>query len=83
MNVHVPLCLIQDEVIAPYSLAFSLDGEKLYAGFLSTVKIFQTCRPGRSCENKPTFGKSYSTYIVTFVGRNKEQCAHVHVRVRV
>eukprot|EP00731_Ephydatia_muelleri_P001230 Em0001g1230a len=44
-----------DEVIAPYSLAFSLDGEKLYAGFTNTVKIFQTCRPGRSCENKPTF----------------------------
>ena len=48
---------LQDEVIAPYSLAFSLDGEKLYAGFTNTVKIFQTCRPGRSCENKPTFGK--------------------------
>ncbi|KAI5712775.1 hypothetical protein M8J76_005275 [Diaphorina citri] len=50
-----------DEVTHAYSLAFSLDGNKIYAGFLSEVKIFSTDRPGRECVSrnlKPWFRKN-------------------------
>ncbi|EDW02865.1 GH10930 [Drosophila grimshawi] len=37
-----------DEVVAAISLAFSQDGQKIYAGYKRCIKIFDTNRPGRS-----------------------------------
>ncbi|XP_064403801.1 telomerase Cajal body protein 1-like isoform X3 [Halichondria panicea] len=46
-----------DEVISPCSLAFSLDGERLYAGFNKSIKVFHTSRPGRTCTSRSTYDK--------------------------
>ncbi|XP_033637703.1 telomerase Cajal body protein 1-like [Asterias rubens] len=43
-----------DELTTPYSLAFSLDGSKLYCGFNKMIRIFYTDRPGQTCEERPT-----------------------------
>ncbi len=45
-----------DEVIAAHSIAFSLDGTKIYCGFEKSFRIFDTCFPGRQCLTKATFG---------------------------
>ncbi|KAH8385773.1 hypothetical protein KR009_009437, partial [Drosophila setifemur] len=42
-----------DEVMAAISLAFSHDGQKIFAGYKRCVKIFDTNRPGRLCEDYP------------------------------
>nr|XP_016941349.1 telomerase Cajal body protein 1 homolog isoform X1 [Drosophila suzukii] len=42
-----------DEVMAAISLAFSYDGQKVYAGYKRCIKIFDTSRPGRLCGNYP------------------------------
>ncbi|XP_001969983.3 telomerase Cajal body protein 1 homolog [Drosophila erecta] len=42
-----------DEVMAAISLAFSHDGEKIYAGYKRCIKIFDTSRPGRLCDDYP------------------------------
>ncbi|XP_062120961.1 telomerase Cajal body protein 1 homolog [Drosophila sulfurigaster albostrigata] len=39
-----------DEVIAAISLSFSHDGQKIYAGYKHCIKIFDTSRPGRICD---------------------------------
>ncbi len=54
--VNVSLPYWQDEVISPCSLAFSLDGERLYAGFNKSIKVFHTSRPGRTCTSRSTYG---------------------------
>ena len=46
----------QDEVVAPHSLAFSSDGEKLYCGFHKCVRVFDTARPGRNCVTRTLCG---------------------------
>ncbi|XP_060070641.1 telomerase Cajal body protein 1-like [Ylistrum balloti] len=47
-----------DEITSAYSLAFSLDGTKLYCGFNKMIRIFDLARPGRDCVSRPTY---YST----------------------
>uniref|UniRef100_A0A6P4DWM5 WD repeat-containing protein 79 n=1 Tax=Drosophila rhopaloa TaxID=1041015 RepID=A0A6P4DWM5_DRORH len=42
-----------DEVMAAISLAFSHDGQKIYAGYKRCIKIFDTSRPGRLCDDYP------------------------------
>ncbi|EDW54478.1 telomerase Cajal body protein 1 homolog [Drosophila sechellia] len=42
-----------DEVMAAISLAFSHDGEQIYAGYKRCIKIFDTSRPGRVCDDYP------------------------------
>ncbi|XP_017097242.2 telomerase Cajal body protein 1 homolog [Drosophila bipectinata] len=42
-----------DEVMAAISLAFSHDGEKIFAGYKRCIKIFDTSRPGRMCDDYP------------------------------
>ncbi|XP_016954107.1 telomerase Cajal body protein 1 homolog [Drosophila biarmipes] len=42
-----------DEVMAAISLAFSNDGLKIYAGYKRCIKIFDTSKPGRLCDNYP------------------------------
>ncbi|KAM8715531.1 hypothetical protein ACLKA7_002563 [Drosophila subpalustris] len=39
-----------DEVVAAISLAFSQDGQKIYAGYKRCLKIFDLSRPGRICD---------------------------------
>ncbi|XP_029437054.1 telomerase Cajal body protein 1 [Rhinatrema bivittatum] len=46
-----------DELIAPHSLCFSPDGSQLFCGFDKMVRVFNTCRPGRECEQRPTVAK--------------------------
>uniref|UniRef100_A0A8D2M0B8 Telomerase Cajal body protein 1 n=1 Tax=Varanus komodoensis TaxID=61221 RepID=A0A8D2M0B8_VARKO len=46
-----------DELTAAHSLCFTPDGSQLFCGFNKTVRVFETSRPGRSCENRPTFAK--------------------------
>ncbi|XP_041093235.1 telomerase Cajal body protein 1 [Polyodon spathula] len=43
-----------DELTAAHSLCFSPDGAQLFCGFDRMVRVFQTCRPGRDCEKRPT-----------------------------
>ncbi|KAK3094908.1 hypothetical protein FSP39_007764, partial [Pinctada imbricata] len=44
-----------DEIVAAYSLTFSLDGTKLYGGFNKMIRVFDTSRPGRDFQKRPTF----------------------------
>ncbi|GBG61386.1 hypothetical protein CBR_g20417 [Chara braunii] len=37
----------KDEISAAYSLAFNLDGNKLFAGYGKMLRVFDVCRPGR------------------------------------
>lgn len=46
-----------DELITPHSLAFSLDGSKLYCGFNKLIKTFHITRPGKDCQTRQTKGK--------------------------
>ncbi|XP_066975683.1 telomerase Cajal body protein 1 [Macrobrachium rosenbergii] len=36
-----------DQLVAAYSIAFNLDGSKLFCGFNKAIRIFQVSRPGR------------------------------------
>lgn len=45
-----------DELTAALSLCFTPDGSQLYCGFDKTVRVFDTQRPGRDCEERPTVG---------------------------
>ncbi|XP_072254955.1 telomerase Cajal body protein 1 [Pyxicephalus adspersus] len=42
---------------AAHSLSFSPDGSLLFAGFDKMIRVFNTARPGRDCECRPTFQK--------------------------
>lgn len=44
-----------DELTAAYSLCYSLDGTKIYSGFKKMIRVFDTNRPGRECQSRPTF----------------------------
>lgn len=46
-----------DELATATSLAFSQDGSHIYCGFNKMVRVFNTNRPGRQCQERPTFGK--------------------------
>ncbi|KAH8381115.1 hypothetical protein KR200_002232 [Drosophila serrata] len=42
-----------DEVMAAISLGFSADGQRIFAGYKRCIKIFDTNRPGRICDDYP------------------------------
>ncbi|CAI9611108.1 unnamed protein product [Staurois parvus] len=46
-----------DELTAAHSLSFSPDGSLLFAGFDKMIRVFNTSRPGRDFECRPTFHK--------------------------
>ncbi|XP_054851124.1 telomerase Cajal body protein 1 isoform X2 [Eublepharis macularius] len=46
-----------DELTAAHALSFTPDGSQLFCGFDKTVRVFETSRPGRECEIRPTFAK--------------------------
>ena len=50
----VLLLSVQDEITSPHCVAFNLDGSKIFCGFNKMVRVFDTCRPGRQCEKRPT-----------------------------
>ena len=61
--------ILQDELVAAHSLAFSCDGNKLYCGFNKLIKVFDTAKPGRQFQNRPTYGKyQESHYMYTDIG---------------
>ncbi|KAH9512329.1 Telomerase Cajal body protein 1 [Bulinus truncatus] len=43
-----------DEVTAAYSVSFSCDGSKIYAGYNKSIRIFDTEYPVRSCKHVKT-----------------------------
>ncbi|XP_074598889.1 telomerase Cajal body protein 1 homolog [Brevipalpus obovatus] len=60
-----------DEVVSAYSLAFSPDGTKIYAGFKKSVKIFDTALPGRIFEERLTYAnKSGQHGIISSIAVN-------------
>uniref|UniRef100_A0A1B8Y4R1 Telomerase Cajal body protein 1 n=1 Tax=Xenopus tropicalis TaxID=8364 RepID=A0A1B8Y4R1_XENTR len=46
-----------DELTAAHSLSFTPDGAQLFSGFDKMIRVFETSRPGRECESRPTFHK--------------------------
>lgn len=46
-----------DELTTAHSLSFSPDGSLLFAGFDKMIRVFNTSRPGRDFECRPTFHK--------------------------
>ncbi|EDO39943.1 predicted protein, partial [Nematostella vectensis] len=46
-----------DEITSATSVSFNLDGSKIYSGFNKMVRVFDTNRPGRECEERPTVVK--------------------------
>ncbi|XP_048380144.1 telomerase Cajal body protein 1 [Stegostoma tigrinum] len=46
-----------DELTSAHSLCFTPDGTQLFCGFDKTVRVFDTSRPGRECEKRPTLVK--------------------------
>ncbi|XP_052837219.1 telomerase Cajal body protein 1 homolog [Drosophila gunungcola] len=55
-----------DEVMAAISLAFSHDGQKVYAGYKRCIKIFDTSRPGRLCDDYPV------KFAISCIAQNSE-----------
>ncbi|RKO91204.1 WD40-repeat-containing domain protein, partial [Blyttiomyces helicus] len=43
-----------DQICAPNSVAFNLDGTQIYCGFKNLIQIFHTDRPGRDSVRRPT-----------------------------
>jgi len=49
-----------DELVAANSLSFNLDGSKIYCGYNKMLRIFDSSRPGRECDEYPTVVKNSS-----------------------
>ncbi|RCN44275.1 WD domain, G-beta repeat protein [Ancylostoma caninum] len=62
-----------DELSAAYSIAFSNDGEKLYGGYDSCIRIWDTGRPGRQHTSIKTWEKQTGGQksIVSCIAMNK------------
>ena len=48
---------VQDEVTAPYSVAFHPHGSHMYCGFHNCIRIFDVSRAGRQSETRSTFSE--------------------------
>ena len=48
---------VKDEIAAATSVTFNLDGTRIYCGFNKMVRVFDTARPGRECQERPTMGE--------------------------
>ena len=58
----ISFSLWQDEVVSSYSVAFSPDGQRVFAGCLKGLRIFDVSRPGRECRTLSTYGaRSYGS----------------------
>lgn len=48
-----------EQMVSPHSIAFSPDGEKIYAGFTGILRVFYTSVPGSSFIEVPTASDAY------------------------
>ncbi|XP_077986818.1 telomerase Cajal body protein 1-like [Glandiceps talaboti] len=63
-----------DEMTTPHSVAFSLDGNMIYSGFNKMIRVFNTDRPGRQCEDRPTHVKKMGQAgIISCIAMNPQQ----------
>ncbi|XP_051900831.1 telomerase Cajal body protein 1 [Pristis pectinata] len=63
-----------DELTSAHSLCFTPDGSQLYCGFDKMVRVFETSRPGRECEKRPTMAKKQGqTGIISCIAFSPEQ----------
>lgn len=46
----------KDELVAANCISFNLDGSQIYCGFNKMVRVFDTARPGRDFQQRPTTG---------------------------
>ena len=46
----------KDELVAANCVSFNLDGSQIYCGFNKMVRVFDTARPGRDFQQRPTTG---------------------------
>ena len=53
------LLRIQDELVSASSVAFSLDGSKIYCGFNKAIRIFDSSRPGRDSYFRDITGMNF------------------------
>ncbi|KAE9412132.1 hypothetical protein Angca_008732, partial [Angiostrongylus cantonensis] len=62
-----------DELTAAYSIAFSNDGTRLYGGYNSCIRIWDTDRPGRQHTSIKTYEKQTGGQksIVSCIAMNK------------
>ena len=72
----------QDEVISPHSLAFSLDGGKIYSGFNKLIKVFDISRPGSECTTIRTYGQSLCMQLTHTHTRMTHTHTHTHTHTR-
>ena len=47
----------KDELVAANCVSFNLDGSKIFCGFNKMVRVFDTARPGRDFQERPTTGR--------------------------
>ncbi|XP_055486942.1 LOW QUALITY PROTEIN: telomerase Cajal body protein 1 [Leucoraja erinacea] len=63
-----------DELTSAHSLCFTPDGAQLYCGFDKMVRVFETSRPGRECEKRPTMAKRQGqTGIISCIAFSPQQ----------
>ncbi|ORX65383.1 WD40 repeat-like protein [Anaeromyces robustus] len=55
-NLRASYCTydIYDQIVAPHSINFNLDGSKIYAGLNNLIQIFDISRPGEPVDKKLT-----------------------------
>ena len=58
---------IQDELVSASSVAFSLDGSKIYCGFNKAIRIFDSSRPGRDSYFRDITGMNFIYTIVLLI----------------
>ncbi|KAK3602482.1 hypothetical protein CHS0354_022348 [Potamilus streckersoni] len=56
-----------DELTPAYSLHFEPDGDKLYCGFNKMIRVFDVSRPGRDCQERPTYAKQGQAGIISCI----------------
>ncbi|KAL3848301.1 hypothetical protein ACJMK2_019169 [Sinanodonta woodiana] len=56
-----------DELTPAYSLHFDPDGDKLYCGFNKMIRVFDVSRPGRDCQERPTYAKQGQAGIISCI----------------
>lgn len=58
----------KDELVAANCVSFNLDGSQIYCGFNKMVRVFDTARPGRDFQQRPTTGVWFE---IPYISDNK------------
>ncbi|KAI0235615.1 Telomerase Cajal body protein 1 [Lamellibrachia satsuma] len=61
-----------DELTCAHSLCFSADGQRLYCGFNKMIRVFDINRPGRDCQQRPTYTKEGQAGIISCIAFNPQ-----------